>query len=433
MVDRMPRATIVPAPPHADGVGLPWDVAVEDAVDAIARARRDLGDTFTVASGDDTYLFTFSATGVAAFYDLAEDAASKGVADFLMLRRKLPDELFAGRRTFPHELFTREVTAAVLEHLERALDATVAELGDSGSVDVFALGRRIGHRVGLAAWGGPGAADGARFDRLVDAFDALDGSDAFVHPDAMAAVAASGKAREHAALATVVESLAPAAAEAGDPGADRTLFDAIAARWSDLPPDDAARGVALDVALVHIASLTNLVAAMGWYLVDLLAHPGAASAVRAGDRGAAERAALESIRLAQRSIMTRRTLRPVAFDTGDAVYEVPAGVSIATLLPLTNTAGPGYGDYRPDRWRGRRLADVSDLDARELVTTFGHGAHTCPAQPFSLAAMSRTAQRLFGAYEFEPRWSDRPVPLPAQIGGVARPAGPCEVAYRRRD
>jgi cytochrome P450 len=421
---------IVPAPPHAAGVGLPWDVGVDDAVGAVAAARRRHGDTFTLASGDDTYLFTFSPTGVAAFYALPEDVASKGVADYLMLRRKLPDELFVGRRTLPHQLFTRDVTADVLAHLERALDATVAELGPAGTVDVFALGRRIGHRVGLAAWGGPGAADGDRFDRLVAAFDALDGSDAFVHPDAMAAVAATGRARERAALEVVVAELAPAAS--ADAGADPTLFGSVARRWSDAPSADAARGTALDVALVHVASLTNLVAAMGWYVVDLLGHPDAVAAVRAGDRGAAERAALESIRLAQRSIMTRRVLRPLSLDVGDAVYDVPAGVSVATLLPLTNTEGTGYGEFRPDRWRGRRLADASDLGARELVTTFGHGPHTCPAQPFSLAAMSRTARRLFDSYDVEPRWATRPVPLPAQIGGVARPSGPCEVAYRLR-
>ena len=36
----------------------------------------------------------------------------------------------------------------------------------------------------------------------------------------------------------------------------------------------------------------------------------------------------------------------------------------------------------------------AELPARELVTTFGHGEHTCPAQPFSLAAMCRAAERL---------------------------------------
>ena len=141
--------TIVPPPPHAAGVGLPWDVEVDDAVAVLAAARREHGDTFTVASGDGTYLFVFSPEGVTGFYDLPEDVASKGVADYLMLKRKLPDELFAGRRTLPHELFTRDGVAGYLGNLDEVLVDTVAELGAAGRVDLFGLGRRID---GLPRW-----------------------------------------------------------------------------------------------------------------------------------------------------------------------------------------------------------------------------------------------------------------------------------------
>ncbi len=73
----MPDSFPAPAPPVADGVGLPWDVPVEDAVAAIAKARARHGDTFVVESGDDHYLFTFSPAGVESFYALPEDRASK--------------------------------------------------------------------------------------------------------------------------------------------------------------------------------------------------------------------------------------------------------------------------------------------------------------------------------------------------------------------
>jgi hypothetical protein len=100
-------------PPLAATVGLPWDVAVGDPIAALARARRDLGDTFVLDSGDDRYLFTFSPVGVASFYGLSEESASKGVADWRMLRRKLPDEIFGGRRTLPHQLFGRDDVATI--------------------------------------------------------------------------------------------------------------------------------------------------------------------------------------------------------------------------------------------------------------------------------------------------------------------------------
>ncbi|MDT5008736.1 MAG: hypothetical protein QOH57_353, partial [Mycobacterium sp.] len=222
--------------PLAVGTGLPWDVAVGDAVAAIADARARHGDTFVVNSGTDRYLFTFSPTGVESFYGLAEEQASKGLADFLMLRRKLPDEIFDGRRVLPGSLFRRDDVANYLTHLDEALDETATELGDRGSVDVFNLSRRLAHRMGLASWASPGSARGETFDRLVQAFDILDGAEAFVHPDAMAAVAASGKRAERAALDEVVGIVGVSVGNHSESG----LFGRIVQAWSQ-EPDASAR------------------------------------------------------------------------------------------------------------------------------------------------------------------------------------------------
>ena len=218
----MRTPTIAPMPPVAAGAGLPWDTAMEDPVGALAQARRSLGDTFVVDSGDDRYLFTFSPVGVRSFYALPEEQASKGVADWRMLRRKLPDEMFDGRRTLPHLLFGRDDVATYLANVERALDDTVVELGDAGQVDVFELTRRLGHRVGLASWGGPGSASGGRFDRLARAFDTLDGSESFVHPEAMASGGGQPGSRPSTqALAVVTDELREEPGRAARPR-DRT-------------------------------------------------------------------------------------------------------------------------------------------------------------------------------------------------------------------
>ncbi len=438
----MPRSTplppITPLPPLADGVGLPWDVAVGDAVGVLAEARRIHGDTFVVESGRDRYLFTFSPTGVESFYALPEDKASKGVADYLMLRRKLPDEIFDGRRTLPGSLFRKGDVATYLSNLRDALATTSAELGESGTVDVFALTRRLGHRMGLASWGGPGSAEGDAFERLVAAFDALDGADAFVHPDAMAAVAASGKAAEHAALAEITAVVGEAVDRLGqhpdpaEPGSgDSTLFARIVTAWDGEPDPVRRSGVAWDVALIHVASMSNLASALGWALVDLIEHPETAARVVAAEEGLADQCALESTRLAQRSIMGRTVMAPVEFDDGTTTYSVGPGATIATLLPLTNTtSAPGLENWQPGRWNRSRLADTSALASPQLVTAFGHGKHSCPAQPFSLAAMSMAVTHLLSGYELEARWTSYPVPVPAQIGGVARAAGACPVHYR---
>jgi cytochrome P450 len=421
-----------PAPPVST-VPLPWDGAVDDPVAALAEARATLGDTFLDQSG--RYLFLFSPAGVRSLYELAEDRASKGVADFRMLRRKVPDELFAGRRTLPHELFGRDDVAGYLDHLDWALELTAAELGAAGELDVFDHTRRLGHRMGLASWAGRAAAEGARFDRLVRALDALDASDAFVHPDLMGAVARADKAVERQALADAAEVLGESLDErerssGRDDGDD--LFGRIIARWDDVPVAERRVGIAHDVVLVHLASMSNLFAGLGWTIVELLARPELVTRVRDGDRALVEAAALESIRLHQRSIMLREVLDTVRVDDGIATRTVDRGMTIATLLPLTNlSSAPGLDRWDPDRWNGRRLRDATRLPVPELVTAFGHGRHTCPAQPFSLAAITRAVSDLVVRYDLEPRYRD-PQPVAAQIGGVARASGPCPVGYVAR-
>jgi cytochrome P450 len=426
-----------PMPVIAEGVRLPWDAVVEDPVATLADARAHVGDTFVVDSGDDRYLFLFSPMGVAALYGLPEENASKGVADWRMLRRKLPDEVFAGRRVLPHQLFGREDVASYLRNVELAVDAAADELGSEGEVDLFALSRRLGHRVGLASWGGPGAAEGERFETLVRALDQLDGSESFVHPDAMAQVAATDKAAERAALAVVTAQLGlglgqqRAGSSEGD--GEHTLFNRVVEAWADAELEDAVTGICLDITLIHVASMSNLFAALGWHLVDLLEHPDFAEAVRLDDTGLAETCALESTRMAQRSIMARFTLAPLTIDLEEGPLDVPPGMTVATLLPLTNcSAAPGLDGWDPARWNRRRLRMPNGLAVAELVTVFGHGGHSCPARPFSLAAMTLTSRRLLSRFHWEPSWSGHPDPVCAQIGGVARAAGPCRALYRRR-
>ena len=132
--------------------------------------------------------------------------------------------------------------------------------------------------------------------------------------------------------------------------------------------------------------------------------------------------------------MARHVLAPVVLDTDSGPFAVAPGATVATLLPLTNTsAAPGLDAWDPDRWQRRRLADSVQLPTVELVTVFGHGRHTCPAQPFSVAAMTEATTRVLAAFSCTPGWSVHPTPVAAQIGGVARAAAPCPIRYRRRD
>ncbi len=428
----MGRAAVRPMPPVA-ATRMPWDVELADPVEALRAERARHGDTFVVDSGGDRYLFLFSPVGVCSFYELDEAEASKGVADWRMLRRKVPPELFDGRRTLPHDLFGRAESDTQLRSLHVAIPRMVGALRPGDDVDVFDWTRRLGHLIGLTSWGGAELVDDSGLDDLVAALDSLDASEAFVRPERMAEVEASGHAAERRALAVAESVIGGAIRTRMDTGTRADdLLGLVIDGWPDGAADHRVHGAALDVVLVHLASMSNLFAAIGWAIVDVVSRPDLVDAIRSGDRDLATRCALESIRRAQRSVMMRHVLEPVTIETEGGSLAVDPGVTVATLLPLTNhTAATGLDTFDPDRWNGRRLGPHADLAARELVTTFGHGRHTCPAQSFSLHAIVTTLEQLLEAVDVTLVDAD-PGPVRAQIGGVARASAVCRMRLAAR-
>jgi cytochrome P450 len=153
--------------------------------------------------------------------------------------------------------------------------------------------------------------------------------------------------------------------------------------------------------------------------------------VRSGDEAFLERCAYESIRLAQRSLTLRQVLRPLELDDGHAKYALAPGVLIATMLSVTNpTAASGLDRFDPDHYEGRSPARSLALPARELVSTFGHGRHACPAQRFSISAIRIAVSRLLERFELRAAFASAE-PRRRQLGAVARAEHPCPVDYRR--
>lgn len=419
--------------PPVAAASMPWDVEIPDPVAMLKAARSTHGDTFVVDSGDDRFVFLFSAAGVRSFYAVAEEDASKGIADWRMLRRKVPAELFDGRRTLPHDLFGRTEADVQARSLDVVIPRMLARLEAGAEFDVFGWTRALGHRVGLTSWGGAELGDHDRLDELVDALDSLDAAEAFVHPERMAEIAAAGYADERQAIDVAADVIgAVIRRRLDDPAPTDDLLGSVIAGWADADPTARVAGAARDVILVHLASMSNLFAAIGWVIVDVVARPGLVARIRDGDHALAVRSALESIRLAQRSVMMRHVLRPLTLDTGDGVIEVGAGATLATLVPLTNdSAAPGLETFDPDRWDGRRLGPHDGLAASELVTTFGQGSHRCPAQAFSLRAITTTVTGLLDRFDVELLDRD-PRPVPGQIGGVARADGRCRIRVSER-
>lgn len=428
--------------PRVSGL-LPWIgpglALLSNPTEFFQRARERYGDTFLVEAFGYRLFCVFSPEGVKGLWALPEAEASKGVADFGMLAHKVPAELFAGRRTFPHMLFAREDVEIYLGNLVSAVDLELETLGADGEFEAFAHCRRLAHRMGLASWGSRAATTPDRIERLIAAFDVLDSSESFVHPERAFFTWASGKRRERAALATIesiyaeiLKELPPLATDTGSASSEPGFFDRIRAAWLDKSGDEQVRGIARDVVLVHMGSQSNLFAAMAWTLVHLLERPELLEAVRKGDDALLERCAHESIRLRQRSIVLRRIMKPCTLSDEQATYQLEPGLSLATMMSVTNTTeAPGLDRFDPENYRGPLFQRAKELPGKELVSTFGHGGHYCPAARFSISAIRIATRALLERFELEPRFKG-PGPLRRQIGGVARADRPCRVRYARR-
>jgi len=430
---------VTPLPPVISSP-IPWLRAgydlLEDATSFLAAQRELWGDTFVVDAFGYRLFFVFDPKGVAALYAAEENHASFGLATYeLVFRRKIPNELAIGRRNRPHELFKNPDVESYLEHLERAVALEIETLDQRGTFECFALAKRLGYRLGLASWAGVEAASSERLPQLIAAFERLDTSDSFVRPHSLLWSSLTRKHAERRAMRAIergVGEILQARRASGEKHGD--FLERIDESWGDLAPPERDVQVARDVMLIQMGAQSNLPAALAWTLVNLLLHPPLLEAVKDGDDALIERCANESIRWAQRSLTLRRVLRPFEIETDSGRFTLAPGVLLATMLSVTNrSAAPGLEPFDPGNYSGRKLVEpvAKTLPARELVSTFGHGRHSCPAQRFSISAIRIAVRRLVDRFALEPHFRIAR-PRARQLGGVARCDNPCNVDYRVR-
>jgi cytochrome P450 len=394
------------------------------------RARH--GDTFAVDAFGHRFFCVFSPDGVRSLYAQPEEQASFGLATYTLIKAKVPIELLLGRRNHPKSLFGNAKVETYLEHLHDAVDQEINRLGPRGQFEVFSEMRRLGHRLGLASWAGSESASPRYIERLIPLFDALDSSESFVRPGRTLVTWATRKRAEHGAMAGI-ESIMGEILEsrAGRPPVGDFL-EKIYDSYGDLPPAEQARDAARDVMVIHMGSQSNLYAALAWTFINLLLRPDLLERVRAGDDVLLEQCANESIRLAQRSITMRQVLQPITVTSGDQDYVLSPGTLLTTMLSVTNTsAATGLDTFDPAHYEHRKLSPEVPLATKELVSTFGHGTHSCPAARFSITAIRVSIRLLLEHYDFEPTFTSAE-PRTRQIGGVARSARPCRVTFTPR-
>jgi cytochrome P450 len=392
--------------------------------------RSTHGDTFVVDAFGHRLFCVFSPEGVRSLYAQPEEEASFGLATYTLIKSKVPIELLLGRRNHPKALFGNAKVEGYLDNLHTAVTQEIECLGPNGSFEVFAEMRRLGHRLGLASWCGAEAASPRYIDRLIPLFDALDSSESFVRPDRNLVTWATRKRREHRAMADIETILGDILADRSGQPATGDFLEKIYESYADLPPAAQLQGTARDVMVIHMGSQSNLYAALAWTFVNLLLHPELLARVCDGDDVLLEQCANESIRMAQRSITMRQVLQPIEVDAGDGVYRLSPGTLLTTMLSVNNTTvAPGLNVFDPSHYEGRKLTARIELPTKELVSTFGHGPHSCPAARFSISAIRISVRLLLEHYQFTPEFTSA-TPRSRQIGGVARAAKPCRVRYR---
>ena len=413
----------------------------------LADMRARHGDSFLLELLGFRLFFLFSPDGLRSLYELPEEVASFTEATRTLIGLKLPREMLEGDLGLFRHLFTAERMDGFLAQMNAAAQDAVDGLGASGELEAFRHMKRLVHQIGFRCWVGREAASARYFDRLVDLFERLDPEEAFVHPGRMLRTIVTRKAPERRALRAAQAILAEIWDERQRRGVcEHDMLESLHAAYGDQPPDARHARAAKDVMILHLASQTNLYAAMAWTFINLLRHRehlrvvedecvAADPALRDTRALAAltrlDQCAYESIRLAQRSLTLRKVLQPCRVESGGVTWTVQPGVYVATLLSVTNSAYPSLDGFDPAHFERGRIADTVALPAKEVVSTFGHGRHACVGERFALAAIKITVARHLRALELTPRFT-APLPPPGQMGAVARAAEPCIVAYRRR-
>jgi cytochrome P450 len=446
---------VSPAPPTIGG-GLPLVGHVvpflRDPTAFLTSLRARHADTFLLQLARFRLLFVFGPVGLRSLYALPEEDASFGEATKTLLGLKLPPELQAGDLAMFQHLFNRERMQTYVDSVAAAVDDALAELGESGTFEVFAHMKRLVHRIGFRCWAGREAASPAHLEDLVACFERLDPEQAFVRPAELLVTIVTRKAPERRALnraAAILGAIWEARERRGVREGD--MLEQLHALFaSDAPAARHAR-VAKNVMILHLASLANLYASLAWTLVDLLRFPehraGVAAEAQAvaarygdgflGDQRALgelerlESCAMESIRMAQRSLTLRKVMRPCAVETERGTFTLQPGVFVATLLSVNNSAHDTLAAFDPRHYERGRLAEHVRVPAKEMVSTFGHGRHACVGERFAMSAIKIAVLRHLAALDLTPAFERVAAPT-GQMGAVARAAAPCVVRYRRR-
>lgn len=419
----------------------------------LAAMRREYGDTFLVDVFGYKLFCVFSPQGLKSLYAAAEDEASFGMATFDMLGFKTPLDIFmdADIHLF-YELLQPQKVAGYLNDFADGILQVLAEWPGSGELNVFDGLRTLEQRVGFRVWMGEESARDGTWQQFKTHFDVLSQENAFVSPQLTLETLNSGKAREKQAVASImalVGNILEQRERSSHWPPDNFTF--LHQRFRSDDAQVTLRKLTHNLINANQGFLSNLYAALAWSLINLVQHPQAkqrleaeiaATRARFGADFQRSQAALdsmhfceqllmESIRVAQRSITLRKVMKEIQFDCGSQIYTIQPGVYITTMLSVINTQTPELARFDPDHYQGRRIDPTLITAGKETISTFGHGAHACPAQKFSHNMCKVLLSLLLERFEFN-TLETIIEPSVSQMGGVARAEREVLLSFSRK-
>ncbi len=286
----------------------------------------------------------------------------------------------------------------------------------------------------------------------MELFDKIDPEKAFTNMGSLFTTILTRRSKERRALYEIVEILAALHARRREPKGD--FLEALHEEFAALPEAERNLQVTCIIMSIHMASQSNLFAAIAWTIVNIASNATVRERVlreiretreEFGSDWMSQQKAMsgftfleqcyhESIRIAQQSLTLRLVMKPVAIQQ----YTVVPGYYIATLLSCLNqqetllrSAAQFLPEEHYDRGGKVRPDALQKPGTEYAISTFGHGPHACPGKMFAVASAKAIVASLFERFDLQPPAKKVEI-IPTQMGAVGRPIEPPVLQYTVR-
>lgn len=423
------------------GAGIDW---LKNPKEFLNQKRKEVGDIFILEAFGLKLFFVFSPDGLKDFYSVPETEASFQQATRGFLGFKVPEELMAGTLNVILPVLNRNFQSSWLQIFNDTMDEEFNSHPGRFSFDIFKWTKKMVHKSGFRAWIGEEAVQPDMLAKITSLYESLDPEQGFTDMSSLVSTIVTRRSKEKSSLEKLVKIFEDIYRNRKEKKGD--LFESLHEGYATLPEHKRFRQVAIDIIVIHMASQSNLFAAIAWTVINLILYPEYSDAVRKGNDELAdkfgpdfiknanalaqmdllEQCFHESIRLAQQSLTLRLVGKPIKIQD----YTVVPGYYIATLLSCLNLQQDHFKDdasqFLPEKHylRGGKINPECIVPgATYAISTFGHGPHTCPGQRFAILLAKTIVSRLFEGAELSVK--DRNIKIiETQMGAVGRPTAP---------